>query len=106
MSPPVLPVRLEPSPCAPLPRFEDLLEPEIEEGVEIGVGDEVDVAAGTAVAAVRSAARHELLAAEAQRAFAAMARRDVDLDFVYKHWRSAPPLQRRFLPAPRFSSTS
>ena len=44
---------------------EDFLEAEIEEGVEVGVGDEVDRAAVAAVAAARAAARDELLAAEA-----------------------------------------
>ena len=79
-------MRFEPSPLRAVAGFEDLLEAEIEEGVEVGVGDEVDVAAVTAVAAVRAAARDELLAAEAQRALAAMPGRDVDFDFVYKHF--------------------
>ena len=60
MSPPVLPVRLEPSPP-------------------------VDVAALAAVAAVGAAARDELLAAEAQGALAAVAGGYMDFDFVYKH---------------------
>ena len=82
---PVLPVRFEPSPLRAVAGLEDLLEPEIEEGVEVGAGDEVDDAAVAAVAAVGPAARHELLAAEAQRALAAVPGRDVDLDFVDKH---------------------
>ena len=49
------------------------------------VGDEIDGAAGAAVAAVGSAARDELLAAEAQRAAAAVAGLDVDVDFVDEH---------------------
>ena len=65
--------------------FEEFLETEIEEGVEVGVGDEVDRAAGSAVAAVRPAARDELLAPEAHRAAAAVAGGDVDFYFVYKH---------------------
>ena len=65
--------------------LEELLEAEIEKRVEVGVGDEVDVAAGAAVAAVRAAARDELLAAEAHGATAAVAGGDVDVDFVYEH---------------------
>src|SRR6185503_6778464 len=42
--------------------LEDFLEPEIEERIEVGVGDEIDAAAVTAVAAVGTAARDELLA--------------------------------------------
>src|SRR5206468_851569 len=45
--------------------LEDFLEAEIEERIEIGAGDEIDIAAGTAVAATGAAARNELLAAEA-----------------------------------------
>ena len=48
-------------------------------------GDEVDVPAGSAVAAVGTAARDELLAAEAQRALAAVTGSYMDFDFVYKH---------------------
>jgi len=66
-------------------RFEDFLESEIEERVEVGVGDQEDVAARAAVAAVGPAARDELLAAKAQRALAAVSGRDMDFDFVYKH---------------------
>ena len=48
-----------------LPAANSRLEPEVEEGVEVGVGDDEDRAAVPAVAAVRTAARDELLAAEA-----------------------------------------
>ena len=58
---------------------------EVEEGVAVRIGDEVDRAAGAAVAAVGTAARHELLAAEAQAAGAAMPRLHHDLDVVYEH---------------------
>ena len=68
---------------------EDLLEAEVEEGVEVGVGDEVDRAAGAAVAAARAAARDELLAAERHGAAAAVAGRDVDVDFVDEHDKDA-----------------
>ena len=58
---------------------------EVDEGVAVGIGDEVDRAAGAAIAAVGTAARHELLAAEAQAAGAAMPRLDVDVDVVDEH---------------------
>jgi hypothetical protein len=48
-------------------------------------GDDVDRAAMTAVAAARSAARSELLAAECETAASAVARFDVNVDFVGKH---------------------
>src|SRR4029079_1341301 len=50
--------------CA-IARLEGFLEAEVEERVEIGAGHEIDAATVPAVAAVRAAARHELLAAEA-----------------------------------------
>ena len=84
MSVPFLPVRFDPSPWPPRPAAEGFLEAVIEEGVEVGVGDEVDRPAVAAVAAVRTAARHELLAPEAHGAAAAVAGRDVDVDFVDK----------------------
>ena len=51
----------------------------------MAIGDEVHRPAGAAVAAVRAAARDELLAAEAHRATAAVARGDVDVYFVDEH---------------------
>ena len=42
------------------------MEAEVDQRVEVGAGDDVDRAAVAAVAAVRAAARDELLAAEAQ----------------------------------------
>ena len=66
---------------------EFLLESEIEEGVEVGLRGDVDRTAGAAVAAVRAAARHELLAPEAHGAAAAVAGGDMDIDFVDKHVR-------------------
>ena len=94
MSAPLRPVRFEPSPCPPRAGCEFFLEAEIEEGVEVGVRDEVDRSAGPAVAAVRAAARHELLAPEAHGAAAAVPGRDMDIDFVDKHDRNAPALTR------------
>ena len=64
---------------------EDLLEAVIEERVEVGVDDQEDRSAWTAVSAARSAARNEFLAAESHGAPAAMTGRDVDINFVYKH---------------------
>ena len=64
---------------------EDFLETVIEQRVEVGVGDQKHGSARSAVAAARSAARDEFLAAESQGATAAMSGRDVDIDFVYKH---------------------
>ena len=84
MSAPVRPVRFEPFAVRAVAGSEDLLEAVVEERVEVGVGDEVDRAAVAAVAAVRAAARHELLAAEAHGAAPAVAGRDVDVDFVDK----------------------
>ena len=51
----------------------------------MGIGDQIDRAALAAVAAVGTAARDELFAAEAERARAAVAGRDVDVDFVDEH---------------------
>jgi hypothetical protein len=65
--------------------FKFLLEAEVEQRIEIRIRDEIDVPARAAVAAVGAAARHELLAPEAQRAPAAVAGCYVDVDFVYEH---------------------
>jgi hypothetical protein len=66
-------------------RFEDLLVAVVDEGVEVGVGANVDRAAASAVAAVGTAAGDELLAAETHGTAAAVAGCDVDVDFVYEH---------------------
>ena len=76
------PVRFEPFTVRAVAGSEAFLEAVIEERVEVGVCDDVDRAAVAAVAAVRAAARHELLAAEAHRAAPAVAGRDVDVYFV------------------------
>ena len=61
------------------------VEAEVDEGVAVGIRDEVDRAAGAAVAAVRPAARHELLATEAERAAPAVPGLHVDVGFVNEH---------------------
>ena len=81
----VWPVLFEPCPCWPRLRLELGVEAEVDERVLRGSGDDVDRAAVAAVAAVRAAARDELLAAEAQAAAAAVAGGDVDVDFVDEH---------------------
>ncbi len=55
---------------------------EIDQRVDALVGDQPDAAAGTAVTAVRSAERDELLAPEADAAVAAVAGMDFDGGFV------------------------
>src|SRR5690606_36965453 len=61
---------------------EQLLVAEVDQGVEVLVGDQPDAAAIAAVAAIRPAQRNELLAAEAHAAVAAVAGGDGDLSFV------------------------
>ena len=70
---------------AAAPRVEDRLRAEGREIAQIGVGDEDDVAAAAAVAPVRPALRHELLAAEAEAAVAAAARLDANADAIVEH---------------------
>ena len=61
----------------------------LHERVDVRAGDEIHGAAVPAVAAVGSAARDELLPAEAHRAAAAITSGYFDFDFVNKHemWR-------------------
>ena len=61
------------------------VEAEVDEGVLGGSRDDVDRAAVAAVAAVGTAARDELLAAEAQAAAPAVAGGDVDVDLIDEH---------------------
>jgi hypothetical protein len=61
---------------------EDARVAEIDERVEVAVGDGVDAAAAAAVAARRAALRHVFLAPEGGRAIAAVAGNDLDLGFV------------------------
>ena len=56
---------------------------ECEQRVDVIVAERDDIAASAAVAAVRSAARHELLAASADAAIAAIAATYVDKYLVY-----------------------
>ena len=56
-----------------------------DQGVEVRRGDEVDRAAPAAVAAVGTAARHELLATEAHAAVATVTGGRDDVDFIDEH---------------------
>ena len=58
---------------------------EVQQGIAMGIGDEVHRAAGSAVAAIGPAAGHELLAAEAQAAGAAVPRLHDDFYVVNEH---------------------
>ena len=69
-------------PGSPCPALNSRCVAVVEQRREIAVGDEHDVAAAPAVAAVGPAARHELLAAEADAAVAAVAGSDVDRRLV------------------------
>ena len=60
----------------------DAGEAVIHQRVDVAVGDGIDAAAASAVAAVGSAARHEFLAPEAGDAVAAFAGVDFDYCFV------------------------
>src|SRR5207302_7997212 len=62
-----------------------MLESVVLQGIELPRDLEDDVSATSAVATVRTAARHILLAAEAQGAGTAVASLDEDLDAVRKH---------------------
>ena len=55
---------------------------EVDQGVEVGVGDDIDVAASAAVAAIRAAEFFKFLVPEGRAAVAAVARGDVDECFV------------------------
>ena len=65
--------------------FELGMKAEVDERVAVGRRRQVDGAAGSAVAAVRAASRHELLPAEAETAASTVACGDTDLYFVNKH---------------------
>ena len=66
-------------------RVELAVESEGDERVDVGAGDGVDGAALASVAAVRTAARDELLAPEAHAAGAAVPGLYEDVDFVDEH---------------------
>ena len=61
------------------------MEAVVDEGVGVRAGDDEDRSAVSAVAAAGTAARNELLATKCQAAVPAVARRDVDVDFVNEH---------------------
>jgi len=61
------------------------MEPEVDEGVGVLAGDDVNRAAVPAVSAARTAARHALLAPEGETSAATMPGLDVDIDFVNEH---------------------
>src|SRR6185295_17157217 len=82
---PLLPGAVRAFAVAAAPCGERLLESVVEQRVQIGIGEQENRAARTAVAAARSAARNELLAPERHGTPAAVAGRDVDIDFVYEH---------------------
>ena len=63
-------------------RAKDPRVAKIDQRVEIAVGNRIDAAAATAVAAIRSALRNEFLAAERGDAVAAVAGNNLDLGFV------------------------
>ena len=67
------------------PGVELRMEPVTDQGVGVRAGDDEDRSAGTAVAAARTAARDELLAAKRQAAVSAVAGDDVNVDFVNEH---------------------
>ena len=60
------------------------LQTEIIEGKQTVVGPQIDGTALPAVAAVRAAARHKLLAPEGHAAVAALARPDLNFRFIHK----------------------
>jgi hypothetical protein len=57
----------------------------VDEGIGMRARDHVNGAAVSAVATARPAARHELLAAEGETSASAVARRNVNVDFVNEH---------------------
>ena len=63
-------------------------EPEMNQGVAMGVGDERNRSAFAAVAAIGTAARNEFFPAKTEAAATAVAGLDVDVDFVDEHRRS------------------
>ena len=84
MSSPSAPCLRVPRPFHPVAR-RNRLRAEGREIAQIGVGNEDDVAAAAAVAAVRPALGHELLAPEAEAAVAAAARLDANADAIVEH---------------------
>jgi hypothetical protein len=61
------------------------MEPIVDEGVGVRTGDDVNRTAVPAIAAARPASRDALFAPERQTTAAAVAGRDVNVDFVNEH---------------------
>ena len=86
---PSAPCLRAPRPGSPRPALNVVFARNDGEVAEIGVGDEHDVAAAAAVAAVGPALRHVLLAPEAQAAVAAAARQHLDAGAIVEHAQAA-----------------
>ena len=82
---PSAPCLRAPRPGSPRPALNLVFARNEGEVAEAGVGDEDDVAAAAAVAAVGPALRHVLLAPEAQASVAAAAGEHLDAGAVVKH---------------------
>jgi hypothetical protein len=67
------------------PGFKLGMEPEIDQRVLRGSGDDIDGTTGAAIAAVRPAAWDEFLAAETQTSIPAVTGIDVDVHLVDEH---------------------
>ena len=65
--------------------FELGMEAEVDQRIEMRACDEIDGSAVAAIAAIRTAARYELLATETEGATSPIAGGHGDIDFVYKH---------------------
>ena len=76
---------------------EQPLEPEVQQRIQVGAGDDEDRAAAAAVPAIGTPARYELLAPEAHRSRAAVAGLYANVDFVDKggHIRCRGVVRRR-----------
>src|SRR5262249_27456318 len=62
------------------------VETEVKQSVLVLTGDEINIAAATAVAPARTSARDILFAPKSQTSIAAVASLYVDPDFVNEHW--------------------
>ncbi len=88
------PVRSDPAPLPPFGRAEMLGVAEVDQGIEVVFGDEDDVAALAAVAAVGSTEFDEFLPPEGDHAVAAVAGAEVDLGLVEKLHDVSPKTER------------
>ena len=82
---PFRPVRAEPRPVGAARGRIGGMEPVVDEGVQVGAGDQMDGAPVTAVAAVGPPAGGRLLAAKAQAPTPAVTGGHADVDFVDEH---------------------